>query len=68
MDISSSTLPAPMISLLTGSTGPSVHQEVALRMLKQSIDLQGQLALSLLPQPPKTDPGSALGQTINVHA
>ncbi len=63
MEISS----APLSSAVSQSSG-SVHQTVALRMLKESIELQGQLALSLLPQPPQVDPSSSLGHSIDIHA
>jgi len=37
-----------------------------LKLLKDSIELQGQLALQLLPPPPQVDPTSALGQHIDL--
>ena len=66
MEISSAVLSTPPSSTL-GQANVNLQQTVALRMLKQSIDLQGQLALSLLPQPPSVDPSSPLGQSINIH-
>ncbi|OMH29092.1 putative motility protein [Motiliproteus sp. MSK22-1] len=62
MEISSLSLSSP-----TTLSNASLHQEIALRVLKDSIDLQGQLALSLLPQPPQLDPSSSLGQNIDIH-
>ena len=70
MEISSVSLSSPVTL-----SSANLQQEVALRVLKESIDFQGELALSLLPQAPTqvssqpapVDPSSSVGQNINIH-
>ncbi len=61
MEISSAS-----VNLPTGPVNADVQQAVTLRLLKESIELQGQLALSLLPQP-VADPDSSLGHNIDIR-
>ncbi len=67
----SATLPSPR---LASSAAPAVQQQVALSLLKQANEFEGQLALQLLPQPSSLDASrlhtlsstTVLGQLVDI--
>jgi len=64
MQVTTSQALAPLLASLERAR---THQALNLKLLKDSIDLQGQLALQLLPQPPRVDPSAAIGRHIDLY-